>query len=647
MRLQILRNSVCRMVTVAACAAAVAVCAVSCADTGFEGSEPIEAFGSDEIVIAVPELSVPTVSTRVAIESDDNRTGGSLSLKWTENDAFGLWASGGENSSRHKNMEFRYHGDRKYPSGGMVYFASYSVPVMEDDTYNYTAFYPYQSDESKVDRAGNRIVYEIPSVQSGRYEGALDIMSATAEFGEALTPGFYQEIGLNFRHETHILKITVPEGSNDFGYDITRIRIEFPQPVVGELSFDTQTGEADYSGVTGSFVDVKFDTPLNEGDAFWVFVAPSTLDGEVRFTAYGGDNEKYQSEPSIAAAGKFGNLQRAGITPVKLGIKEGFSVTWFDYEIGDWSRLGEQVDNINIKLPDGLRLADRSDEGGRKSVAIDGEGKFRFSFRTAELESAAASGFDLAAIFESEHALVAPYESDRSKFVISAGGYEADGVNSYRIDYAPYLFEEDFESISPFAINDTYISSGLNQTESGNVLNATSLTDNGLDGWDGAKVGVGSESGSENTAMRVGVRIESWGRLSTTIHHGRVDSAPMSRLKDNMTAPVKVSFNYSLGIENNAFVPRFAYGYHTVQNSINAGSGSSPALQGFGNNENLNITGSGGSYALIGDFVEYTIEECTKEHRLAWEAYGDGSTSASNTNGWVYIDNIKVSIVNE
>lgn len=605
------------MVTVAVCAAAVAVCAVSCADTGFEGSEPIETFGSDEIVIAVPELSVPTVSTRVAIESDDNRTGGSLSLKWTENDAFGLWASGGENSSWHKNMEFRYHGDRKYPSGGMVYFASYSVPVMEDDTYNYTAFYPYQSDESKVDRAGNRIVYEIPSVQSGRYEGALDIMSATAEFGEALTPGFYQEIGLNFRHETHILKITVPEGSNDFGYDITRIRIEFPQPVVGELSFDTQTGEADYSGVTGSFVDVRFDTPLNEGDAFWVFVAPSTLDGEVRFTAYGGDNEKYQSEPSIAVAGQFGNLQRAGITPVKLGIKEGFSVTWFDYDV-DWSNLGEPVETLH------LTFANPShhfvDGGTSMDVVRDSEdGKFKFSLRTNELQS--WSGVELVPVYESAHAMVSEHAAN-----ILITDYTVDAHND-KSAKTPYLFEEDFSTVNSFSSNDEYTGGTLTGDQS-----AVSF----LNGWSGGRIGA-----QAGTSIRLACRRQtSWG------YAARADSAPMSALKEGASVRVSVWFDCGMNQQNGGLwssdVSQTCYmGSVDSPQSFNSG-----ATNGTFNDE-FTIKESTGSWTSVPNTKNYKIAECTNATRLSWRTMPENMAGANNNTCWLYIDNIKVSIVNE
>ena len=51
----------------------------------------------------------------------------------------------------------------------------------------------------------------------------------------------------------------------------------------------------------------------------------------------------------------------------------------------------------------------------------------------------------------------------------------------------------------------------------------------------------------------------------------------------------------------------------------------------------------------ISNTASYTIDQCTNAHRLAWDIYstGTGFSTIGNSNGYCYLDNIKVSIVNE
>ena len=407
MKLQRLRNSVSRAAMVATCVAAVVACSEPADIQTPSDPDDIE---SGEVVIAVSELSTPRIGTRVVMTDADNpQAGDTVGLRWDEGDTFSLWAAGGDQRPEYKNIKFTYKGSDKYGAGDKVYFSSREVPVMTEGEYIYTAYYPYQDNDELVDRANNRISYEIPTTQDGTYGGGkYDIMTARAVRSKALVRDWLNDgLDLEFTHETHALKITVPEAANGFGDDITRIRIEFPQPVAGRLSFDAVTGEVITDGLTDNFVDVKFDTPLQNDTPFWVFIAPVDVQGAVKFTAYGGENEKLQCDPSTAAEGSFGNLEKAHITPVKLGINEGFSVTWFNYEILDESsRLGEELQTLNLTLPERLRTADRSDEDGVAKIRRDGEGFYRISFRTQELARRIGSGFDFNPIYESEHAML-------------------------------------------------------------------------------------------------------------------------------------------------------------------------------------------------------------------------------------------------
>lgn len=629
MKLKMMQYIARRTAMVAALSAAMAACSEPLTEADPDSPTPVS-----EVIIAVPELSAPQLSTRVALVDDPDSpvAGQSVAMAWSDGDTFALWATGDAAADECKNMKFEYLGTERYPAGDAVLFRSLQVPLMSEGEYTYRAFYPYTDD---VDKAGNRINYEIPTVQNGAFNGGTGIMVAEAVRSEALVRDRYnQGLDLAFRHETHALKITVPESSNLFGHEITRIRIEFPQPVAGRLSFDTATGEALTEGITENTVDILFDEPLVSGEPFWVFIAPTELSGEVKFSAYGGEEETYMCDPSIAPAGAFGNLAKGHITPVKLGIKESYSVTWFNYEILDCSRLGEEVESLNLTLPAELRIANRSDVDGVAKIYRDGQGLYRASFRTAELTAYLEDNdLDLQAKYESEHALLSPYATDIDKFVITRDNCTPDGTHTYTIDYAPYIFEEDFSGVSSFS-ND-----GDNPTGSfSSTTEAKSLAEVNLPGWSAARSG-----GEAGKAVRICGRTED-GFFAVARYHGRLDSPALSNIKEGVTAKVSVSFNYSMGRNNSTnHTPCFAYGVHTTQGNVNAASG---------NNSNLsNPVASGveapleGTYDNIGEFIEYTTS-CTSEHRLAWEVYTSGRQTG-NSNSWLYIDNVKVSIAGE
>ena len=144
--------------------------------------------------------------------------------------------------------------------------------------------------------------------------------------------------------------------------------------------------------------------------------------------------------------------------------------------------------------------------------------------------------------------------------------------------------------------------------------------------------------------VRICVRTENaW--VANPRYHGRLDTCPLG-IKEGKSAKVKVSFDYSISITWTKHTPQLAYGYHTIDGLINSTSNSSTALK---NPVKDKVTGSGGSYSNISNNASYTIDQCTNAHRLAWDIYstGTGFSTIGNSNGYCYLDNIKVSIVNE
>ena len=209
----------------------------------------------------------------------------------------------------------------------------------------------------------------------------------------------------------------------------------------------------------------------------------------------------------------------------------------------------------------------------------------------------------------------------------------AGGTTSIATLTVPYLLFVDFSGVTGFNNHDN----AGGGTTIDTYTDAIALDQYGLPGWSGTRCG--AEAGN---AFRICVRTED-GLFAVARYHGRLDTPPLSGLKTDKTVRVTVSFNYSINISWDKHKPLIAYGYHTTQGLINSVNNGSTALT---DPVGKDITGSGGSYSSITESITYSIEQCTSKHRLAWDIYSS-ERKTGNSNGWMYLDNIKVSIANE
>lgn len=203
----------------------------------------------------------------------------------------------------------------------------------------------------------------------------------------------------------------------------------------------------------------------------------------------------------------------------------------------------------------------------------------------------------------------------------------------------PYLMEEDFNNITGYSDHDN--------AEYGTTIDGTTtasdLSQYGLIGWTGARTGVQEKGEGNEGSIRVCCRSQN--AFGVSRYHGRLDSAPLNGIKPDKAPTVKISFNYGGGRGgNDSYSPIAAYGYTTTQGKIDSKSDSK---------QNWYISGAkvlddlplDSSFNSIPKEKTYTIENCTNLHRLSWEVNSTGSAWAANANSWLYLDNIKVSIV--
>lgn len=549
-------------------------------------------------------LSIPSLATRTSVGEDDGRT---LTPKWDVGDSFGLLIRSADGSELNERFdaacEFT-HIENAHDLNNELFTGL--VPRMASGTYDYYAIYPMPSEGSI---SGTTVRCTVPSIQTGEYDGGSDLMWAHA-VGEELDQNLYNNLDLRFKHLTHALKITVPEELNRFGTEIERIAIEFPQPVAGDMLVDYTDGRLDMSTLTTSKIEIRFgaDNPFESDKSFWVYTAPVILTGAVRFTAYN-DKESLMSDYIETSA--LGVLEPQHITPVRLAVTAGFKVTWFDYSV-DWSQLGEPVETLTLKLPDGYEFAD----GGSEKVLAEFDGRYSFALRNDDL-AGGLNGQTIETTYESEHAII---RDERTPLRVADF---TPSIHNYKTVLCPYLFFEDFSSVASFSSYDEHATSNAGSRAGVSFL----------DGWSGGRIGA-----LAGTSIRIACHRETSAR-----YPARVDSAPIRNLKEGAIVNVIIVYDYGVNRQNggigSANVGQTVYmGYITTPDVYRSGDDDGTYVADFNINEQ---TGTWTNLPYVGTF---NISECFNQTRLSWRTNIDYNAGLNNSTCWLYIDNIRVSI---
>lgn len=588
-------------------------CAVACAEAPEEGGQPAAR------IIRVEVGSGPRIDLESRTELGELE-GDRQTVRWSTDDRIALWALDAEGNAALDAEPFAlWHYNATFDNARFTA----EIPEMAAGTYTYYAVSPVPASWE-----GTRAAYEIPAVQSGRFDGACDIMvAADPVTAPALTEGDNSaRVSFEFLHKVHLLKLRIPE--NKLGERITRLEITFPEPVVGTLSVDA----ADPSAAPeltqgGSTLTIEFPEPV-EADAdtyFYAAIAPIQLGDTdaIRVKAYG---ELCESKTGVFT-GKALPLRAGRITPIALTVPEaGVRYTAVDFTLTDTGEatLGERVRSMTFTAPDGATF----DNGERiRTFDIDQPGRYRMLFRDYPAELSQQS---VEVSFDSEHAVVTRR--------ISLPALEQGAANTVEGLSIPYLLEEDFSRVAGFSNHDN----AGGGTTIDTYTSAIALDEYNLAGWSATRCGA-----EQGNALRICIRTED-GWLALKRYHGRVDTAPIANIKAGTAIRVKVSFDYSMATSRSAHIPRAAWGYHTVEKQLIEGASSS----GETGNTTLSspverdIELTGGSYQSIGSHATYFIDACTDRHRLAWEVYSRGRQTG-NSNGYLYLDNIRVSIANE
>lgn len=574
--------------------------------------------GEGDINVAKSELSIglPIGINRTAVDEEGKAS-------WVEGDTFTLWAENRVGAFSLNGVDFRmmYY----WHSLQSAVFTS-NANAISDGTYTYYAVSP------KPKSVSNRnATYTIPAVQQGdSFNGAYDIMVAEPIKAEALSTERVNSLALDFKHKTHILKMTIPEGGNPFSTAISQVVFTFPTGVTGKTIVDVTNGEsAPTISETNNQLVVNIPNGFDEGESAWATILPVNISGTVSYYAVSALGQQTRERSFNLSK----DCKEGHITPLSLTIPD--PITIIRLSLGK-NYLGEAVKNITIFDHNGTQIGSFATNASNTYDLIE-YGAFNSGvFRTY-------SGKTFTMRFESQNAIV------ESKFTIPT-------INEYAVHTlpavdVPYLFYDNFAGVDDFD-KDDHNGSSLNSANG--VLFSTSVS-----GWNGAHI-----KAVAGKCVRINVRHESTG--GSTRSNGRLDSPAMKALKSGATVKLKVEFDmgsYILesGYDHNSELYCIT-GTNTQSESSTLNGWSERVVFGHPDNDLSRIppklekhcysTGhiapNYGNNSFGDSFPTYsfTANGCSNATRLTWVpgTNQDQYIMMGNVHYYLYIDNIRVSI---
>ena len=612
-----------------------------CSSDSYEGHTG----GDKEVVVGISASGAQTKTTMLP---------NGLSAAWEADDQLAVWAKGSSGSYVLSNQIFQNYGN----DYGRAFFTSTLSSAMPDDTYTYYACYP-----PPVSVSGTVATFNIPSTQDGKVSGGADVMIANPmEFGPLTPisdPDDHSNMALSMNHMLHQFRFYVPADNTVLGDEqITKIVLTFPRNVVGKASFDLSDPSASGALSDGTpQITLQLASPLTVSTVSLenyacVSLHPAAFEaGEMLQVKAYTSTMIAQVDPIDLCAR---NFQAGHSTPVKLKVK---AITDYPYQLSfkvAANNLGENPNVITLTAPE--------------SCVWEGYGSNVYTYdpgRPIEVGETITIRFEDVNLFRafSNQDISVIYDSDNTLTSQTVKIADLSSVNSGTTSLTvPYLFFEDFNGIPSFSDSHDNPKVG---TSSDTYTGISELSSYSLSNWYGTRIG-----GQSGTSLRICCRYEHV-ILSGAYYKGRAYTPFLSNIKDGKDVNISVSFRYGsnrserdpwLGSppKKNAIM---YFGINTQQTVTNpdqsegdivdsitgmiSGSGFSSAAPTSLSPmviSNEKMSTSGGSYTSFEGTKNVTINNVDNGMRLGWIVTTDNTSSNTNGNYWLYIDDIKVQI---
>ena len=578
-------------------------------DTDNDYARPVEV---EEVGFA---MSVDV--TRTSLDPDG------MSTRWAEGDKLAVWAKDAEGGYTFSNASFmlRYF-STEYDK---AYFTS-NIATMAEGEYTYYLSYP-----TPISTEGSLATYSLPAEQSGAYDGRYDVMIAEPVVAEALTSAKRVELNTVMRHQMHALKITVPEKASNFDSRVYAMEVTFPSPVVGDMTIDVAnpTAEPTYTN-TSNTITVKSDEGFAVGSDIWVFVLPGMVSGDVSYKITG-----LEQRSEVATYPFERELKRGHVTPIRMAMPPFEKYTAFNFSIGE-NYLGEDFNYFTLYDSNGTNMG---------TYYRNAENRYTWEYY-GEFDVAPYNNSYWTLVFDTEHAVV----ENRVNMGTLKPYFKQDIAP---VD-VPYLMFEDFQNVSEQESygNNTYSASEREQP--GVALSGA------LAGWNAARFWI------KPGAARINSRYQSVKILMAfaSYHYGRLDTPPLGNgsrgLKSGASVNVNVQFDAALYKHTSSSLSLTEGGINiaTHTNHSNPIDGIPTGSTGITSSYDTTLADFGTTYfyqALannVGDnafgqsFPTYSTEiPVSSTSRIVFYPTLTTASGTGNTEVNVYVDNIKVSIV--
>ena len=540
---------------------------------------------------------LPVDTSRTTIDSDGRTT------RWVAGDKVLLWA---ENSAGNYTIEAEPFSLVRFSQQFDKAFFTAMISPMEADSYRYIMCSPLPDAVE-----GTKVMYNVSSVQSGAYDGIHDIMVATPTEAGALTK-LGTEFDVQMHHQLHAVRIDIPEGRNLFGRRFTTLEITFPAPVVGDITFDVSnpTAAPQYTNLS-NVITVSNAEGFDAGDTIWVFVLPGMVDGSVSYRV---NTEDQRSE--VASYPFSRNMLGGHVTPIRMATPPMERYTSFHFSVGA-NYLGEDFNSLTIKDHNGTALG---------TFQRNAQNEYILEYY-GEIDLTAYQNKIFTIEFDSPHAIVSN--------TLAMGQLTPYTKHVMQPVDVPYLFEESFSDVSAFSDGHDDPANGFNGDSNNYSSWFSNYTSHSrMAGWSGGRYGCSSGS------IRMCCRTET--ALAIKSYRGRIDTAPMSKIKSGVTTSLRVQFDYSAANRT--------YLLASGSTLLNFGWTNTSGVIGPATditNKVINgkeISDTSGSYTNVRTHADVTFSGASNATRLSWMSSTNASGSIGNANFWLYVDNIKVQI---
>lgn len=628
---------------------------VACSNDDFTHQEPIQ---DGPVKVGFWMGKGDSENTRTFI-NDDGRT-----ISWEAEDKVALWAQkDGAYTFQNKTFDTWFVAAET----NQAFFTTTLPEAMPEGTYTYYACYPKPQSVS-----GTTATFTLPSMQDGKMGGGADIMVAQGT-GPALEKLYIPEdeaidgqepdyvldqnrLSIKMHHLVHALRFYVPQAKWGFptGETVERIVFTMPQTIAGEVETNVATADgslalknggsktitlslaenmvastSDQSGVVYDYAVAAIlppNTPYGANDKLVVKTYSQTRVATQEISLNGRDPQA-TNEKMRMAAGR--------VTPVGLDCSTTSERPKISFRIAN-NYLGEQPYKITLTSADPNTKWKAGDDhvyeyytGSEGSTIAVGGG---FDIYCDDVTS--IWGEQITVTYESKSAIVSE--------VISPIPTLSDGT-TYNVHLnVPYLLFEDFSSVSNISSYDEYTGGSNAGLLEGNQDGVAFLN-----GWSGGRIGA-----QASTAIRLACR-----RETSANYPARVDSAPLKGLKDGKTVSLSITFDYGMDRKEGGLslsgMPKLGqtcYLGYVKNNTSVISSGKNVVVYGIDGQEgeffnNFYINETGASYTNIPKDHNYTLSGCDNTTRLTWLTTNDKDAGLTNGTFWLYIDNVRVKIV--